>query len=196
MPRARFMFVVAVLAASGCGKTTTKDSPETLSKLADCESRAAKLAEKDKLIQSYEAEISRLKMASGEQTYTFAIDGTALTIKARPQGGGGGGGVPGIDDKTAAELSQKFIDVVNKSRPAIQKCYEQALKKNTSLQARTISLRVSTSFNRAGDQERSTFQPDLGGAFDACMKGIAGRWKLPAAAQGVTFQATVSLSPT
>src|SRR4051794_20278008 len=78
--------LVGVLAVAGC-KGSTKDSPQTLAKLSDCETRAAKLDEKDKLIQSYEAEIARLKLESnsGNQQYTFAIDGDALTIKAKPQ---------------------------------------------------------------------------------------------------------------
>ncbi len=195
MPRSRLTLILAstTLALAGC-KGSTKDSPQTLSKLSDCESRVGKLAEKDKLIQSYEAEIARLKLAGGDQQYTFAIDGNALTIKARPAGGGGGGAP--IDDKLAGELSQKFIDVVGKSRGSIQKCYEQALKKNAALQARTISLRVSASFAPSGDHNRSSFSPDLGDAFDGCMKSVAGKWKLPAATQGMTFQATVSLSPT
>jgi hypothetical protein len=43
-----------------------------------------------------------------------------------------------LDDKVAKEASKQFIDVVGKSRGAIQKCYEQALKKDTSLQAKTV----------------------------------------------------------
>jgi hypothetical protein len=190
---AYLMLAALVAAAAGC-KGSTKDSPQTLAKLSDCETRAAKLDEKDKLIQTYEAEIARLKLENtgGKQEYTFAIDGDALTIKAKPQGGGSAA----VDDKMAAALSQMFIDVVGKSRGSIQKCYEQALKKNTGLQARTISLRVSASFAPSGDHTRSSFAPDLGEAFDSCMKSVAGKWKLSAANQGMTFQATVSLSPT
>ncbi|HVK78275.1 MAG TPA: hypothetical protein VM734_33450 [Kofleriaceae bacterium] len=194
MSRVSFTLLAATLtalAAVGC-KGETKDSPQTLAKLSDCETRAAKLADKDKLIQSYEAEIARLKLASGNQEYTFAIDGDALVIKAKPQGGGG---AAPVDDKLAAELSQQFLGVVNGSRGPIQKCYEQALKKNSGLQARTISLRVSASFSAGGEHVRSSFSPALGDAFDGCMKSVASRWKLKPASQGMTFQATVSLSP-
>jgi hypothetical protein len=177
---------------AACGSPAPKDKPETLQRLADCEERVGKLAEKDRLIATYEAEIARLKLESGTQQFAFVIEGDALVVKSRPQGAG----APPIDEKLATQLSQQFIDVVNKSRGSIQKCYEQALKKNTGLQARTISLRVSASFSTAGAHTRSDFSPQLGDAFDGCMKSVASRWKLPAAPQSMTFQATVSLSPT
>ncbi len=188
---AAFGALVTIAALGACKSPAPKDKPETLARLTDCESKAAKLADKDRLIQSYEAEIARLKLEGGAQEYGFTIEGDALVIKSRPQGAGG----PPIDDKAAAALSQNFIDVVNKSRGSIQKCYEQALKKNTGLQARTISLRVSASFQPSGAHTRSSFEPPLGDAFDGCMKNVATRWKLPAASQGMSFQATVSLSP-
>ncbi|HUQ07655.1 MAG TPA: hypothetical protein VM261_34410 [Kofleriaceae bacterium] len=191
----RFLVVLAVFvalgAAAACKSPPAKDKPETLAKLSDCESKVAALADKDRLIQQYEAEIARLKLEGGAQEFVFTIEGDALAVKKRPQGAGG----PPVDDKTAAAMSQNFIDVVNKSRGAIQKCYEQALKKNTGLQAKTITLIVSASFASSGAYARSTFRPPLGDAFDGCMKGVATRWKLPAASQGMTFQATVSLSP-
>lgn len=190
----RSVLVVAALAlaAAACKEPAAKDKPETLAKLSDCESRAGKLADKDRLIATYEAEIVRLKAEGGKQEYSFVIEGDALTLKGKPAGGGGG--AP-IDDKQAAQLSQQFIDVVNKSRGSIQKCYEQALKKNSGLQARTISLTVSANFSAAGAYTRGSFSPQLGDAFDSCMKGVAAKWKLPAASQGMSFQATVSLSP-
>jgi hypothetical protein len=179
-----------VFAAAACKSPAAKDTPETKARLADCESRVAQLAEKDKLIATYEAEITRLKTANVGQEYVFVLQ-DVLTLKNKPSGGGG---AP-IDDKLAAELSQKFIDVVNKSRGSIQKCYEQALKKNTGLQARTITMKVTANFSPAGAYTRGTFEPPLGDTFDGCMKGVATRWKLPAASQGMSFQATVSLSP-
>jgi hypothetical protein len=184
------LIVLGFAALTACKSPTAKDKPETLARLADCEERAAKLAEKDRLIATYEAEITRLKTEAAGIAYSFVIDGDALVIKGRPSSGG----AP-IDDKQAALLSQQFIDVVNKSRGSIQKCYEQALKKNTGLQARTISMTVTANFAPDGSYTRGSFSPPLGDAFDGCMKGVASRWKLPAATRGMSFQATVSLSP-
>lgn len=186
------LFVLAVAALAACKSPPAKDKPETLARLSDCETRVAQLAEKDRLIATYEGEITRLKTEAAGGSYAFVIEGDALVIKGRPTNGGGG--AP-IDDKLAGELSQQFIDVVNKSRGSIQKCYEQALKKNTGLQARTISMTVTANFSPAGAYLRGSFAPALGDAFDGCMKGVATKWKLPAAPRGMSFQATVSLSP-
>jgi len=201
MPRApatvhRVLGLLAVgavaAAAPACKSSSTKDSPQTLERLSDCEHKLSKVDEKDALIETLEAEVARLKIEGGtDQTYTLAIDGDAMVVKARPAGGG----TP-LDDKVAAQLSQNFLDTVERSRGSIQRCYEQALKKNTRLQARTVSLRVSASFAASGSYSRSSFAPDLGQAFDGCMKAVASKWKLPAAPQSMTFQATVSLSPT
>ena len=89
--------------------------------------------------------------------------------RADRQAGHRPGEVRPIDDKAAAAASKKFIDVVEKSRGAIQKCYEQALKKNTGLQATTITLTVTASFaqparietarSRRRSATRSTLHP-------------------------------------
>ena len=117
-------------------------------------------------------------------------EGNALTVK--PHTGGGG---PPIDDKAVAAASKEFLDVVARSRGSIQKCYEQALKKNTGLQARTVSLAVSASFSGTGAYQTSSFAPSLGDTFDNCMKTIATKWALPTNSPAMTFKATVSLTP-
>ncbi len=85
--------------------------------------------------------------------------------------------------------------LLSKSRGAIQKCYEQALKKDTNLQARTVTLNVSASFVPGGQFQRLSFTPVISEAFDQCMQGVAGKWSLPTLAQGMTFKAQVSLTP-
>src|SRR5207253_9021335 len=88
----------------------------------------------------------------------MSIEGNTLTVHP---------GKPGeaphpIDDKVAAAASKEFLDVVAKSRGAIQRCYEQALKKNTGLQQRTVTLNVSASFSNTGAYRDSAFTPSLG----------------------------------
>ena len=110
--------------------------------------------------------------------------------------GSGGGSGPAVSDAVAVELSKKYIDLVRKSRGNIQKCYEQALKKNTALQARTISLTVTARYGASGDVTKASFRPDsLGPTFDTCMQAVAKNWKLSAPASGMSFQSTVTLSP-
>ncbi len=185
--------LVSTIALGGCkGDSKPKDTPATLAKLDDCTAQLGKLADKDKLIASYEGEIARLKLA-GESagTYTFVLEGDVWTKKAKTGGGPG----PGLDDKAADALTQEFIALVGRSRPPIQHCYEQALKKNSGLQARTVTLKVEATFAAAGTFGKATFRPDLGDAFETCMRGVAGRWKLTGAGAAATFQATVTLSP-
>ena len=193
---ASVVVVVAALASTvalgGCkGDSKPKDTPATLAKLEDCTAQLGKLADKDKLIASYEGEIARLKLV-GESggTYTFVLEGDVWVKKSKPTRTGGG-----IDDKAADAMTQEFIALVGRSRPPIQHCYEQALKKNSGLQARTVTLKVEASFAATGTFTKAVFRPDLGDAFETCMRGVAGRWKLTGAGAAATFQATVTLSP-
>src|SRR5262249_9190736 len=100
-----------------------------------------------------------------------------------------------IDDKVTAAASKEFLDVVAKSRGAIQKCYEQALKKNTGLQSKTVTLTASASLNQAGAYRDSAFSPSLGDTFDNCIKTVASHWALSQNSPAMTFKAQVSLTP-
>jgi hypothetical protein len=181
---------VTIGSLAACKGDKARDTPATLARLEDCNAQLGKLADKDRLIASYEAEIARLKLASeGGGAFTFVIDGDALAMRSRPTGGGG------IDDRKADALAGEFLALVGKSRPPIQKCYEQALKKSTSLQNRTVSLKLSATFAATGSFARATFSPSLGDTFESCMRGVAGKWKLSAPGASATFQATVTLSP-
>lgn len=182
--------LAAAAAAAGCkGETTVKDSPATLAKISSLEGQ---MAQKSELIKNYEARIATLEAGGGggqaELLITFVDD----VLKVSPAGKGGR--AP-IDDAATAAMSRTFIDLVQKSRGAIQKCYEGALKKNASLQARTLTLKVSASFAAAGDFQKVSFTPALDAGFDSCMRGVAAKWKMPAGTHAVTFQAPVSLTP-
>lgn len=178
------------LAALGCkGETVVKDSPETLNELDICKKT---LDEKNKLITAIQDENARLMRGGGGggSEIVVAIEGNALTV--RP---GKPGDARPIDDKAAAAASKEFLDVVAKSRGAIQKCYEQALKKNANLQAKTVTLTVSASFSQAGQYRDSSFSPSLGDTFDNCIKTVASKWALPTNSPAMTFKAQVSLTP-
>ena len=180
---------VLVLGGVGCkGETVVKDNPDTVRDLDTCKKT---VAEKDKLITALQEENARLARNGSGGEIVVAIEGNALTV--RPPG-------PGqaphpIDDKVAAAASKEFLDVVAKSRGAIQKCYEQALKKNANLQAKTVTLTVSASFSQAGQYRDSSFAPSLGDTFDNCIKTVASKWALPTNSPAMTFKAQVSLTP-
>jgi len=184
------IFIFALGFALGCkGETVVKENPDTLKDLDVCKKT---LAEKEKLAQALQDENARLMRGSGSSEIVVAIEGNLFTVRpAKP------GETRPIDDKVAAAQSKEFYDLVAKSRGAIQKCYEQVLKKDTNLQARTVTLTVSATFSNAGAYQNSSFHAtqDLGDTFDNCMKTIAQKWQLPQNAQTMTFKAQVSLTP-
>ncbi|HSD86732.1 MAG TPA: hypothetical protein VLB44_04430 [Kofleriaceae bacterium] len=184
----RKTIVIFLFAMVGCkGETITKDNPDTIRDLDSCKKT---LEEKNKLVQALQDENASLMRQGSGSEIVVAIEGNALTV--RP---GKPGEVRPIDDKTAAAASKEFLNVVEKSRGAIQKCYEQALKKNTGLQAKTITLTVSASFSAQGAYQNSSFSPSLGDTFDNCIKTVATKWVLPTNSPAMTFKAQVSLTP-
>jgi hypothetical protein len=180
---------VLLLGAIACkGETVVKDNPDTVRDLETCKKT---LDEKNKLITAIQDENARLMRGGSGGEIVVAIEGNALTV--RP--GKPGDGPRPIDDKMAAAASKEFLDVVARSRGAIQKCYEQALKKNANLQAKTVTLTVSASFSQAGAYRDSSFSPSLGDTFDNCIKTVASKWQLPTNSPAMTFKAQVSLTP-
>ena len=185
----RNAIAILLVAVVGCkGETVVKPDPKTEEALAQCQRDKA---EKDKLVKAVEEENARLMRNQGSGAeIVVSIEGNALTVKP-----GKPGEVRPVDDKAVAAASKEFLDVVAKSRGAIQKCYEQALKKNTGLQAKTITLSVSASFSAQGAYKSSSFSPSLGDTFDNCIKTVASKWQLPTNSPAMTFRATVSLTP-
>ena len=178
------------------GETVIQPDPHTKEELDTCQHDKD---EKGKLITTLNDEIAACKRAGagsgsgGEIIVTY--ESNILTIKANKTGGGGG---PPVDNKAAEAASKEFINIVEKSRGAIQKCYEQALKKDTSIQARTITLRVTASFAQTGAYRSASFDTgstSLGGPFNECMSTIATKWVMPANLPTTTFVAPVSLTP-
>ncbi|HEY1554915.1 MAG TPA: hypothetical protein VGF94_08780 [Kofleriaceae bacterium] len=190
MTRLSILVVLSVACAGlGCkGETVVKPDPQTKTDLDNCKNHAAEQDKRIAALTDENAELMR-KQGSGA-TITVAIEGNTLTVKPYT-----GPAAPPIDNAAAAAGAKEFINVVQRSRGSIQKCYEQALKKNTGLQARTISLTVSASFSSSGAYKDSSFSPSLGDTFDNCIKTVASHWNLGANPPANQFQATVSLTP-
>ena len=188
MTRHSIVIVLTALIANGCkGDTVVKPDPQTQADLDQCRKDKDEKDKRIAALQDENAELMR-KQGSGPEI-VVSIEGNALTVKPY-----NGPGAPPIDDKAAAAASKEFLDVVAKSRGAIQKCYEQALKKNTGLQAHTVTLTVSASFSNAGGYQTSSFAPSLGDTFDNCIKTVASKWALPTNSPAMTFKAQVSLT--
>jgi hypothetical protein len=181
--------LVTLGTVAGCkGDRVIQPDPKTQADLDQC---LKDKAEKDKLIKAEEDENAALMREKGSgKEIVVALEGNLMTVKP-----GAPGEVRPIDDKVVGEAAKQFQNVVERSRGAIQKCYEQALKKNTGLQARTVSLAVSASFSSTGSYQTSSFAPSLGDAFDNCIKTVATKWALPTNSPAMTFKATVSLTP-
>jgi len=183
------VLMMALGPSVGCkGDKVVQADPQTKADLDRC---LKDKAEKEKLIKAEEDENARLMRDKGAGAeIVVSIEGNALTVRPPSPGE-----VRPIDDKAVGEASKEFINVVARSRGAIQKCYEQALKKNTGLQARTVTLSVSASFAQSGQYKSSNFAPSLGDAFDACIRTVAAKWTLPTTSPAMTFKAQVSLTP-
>jgi hypothetical protein len=183
------LVIALAAAASGCkAKKELVDRPETLDELKRCKDGEL---ESKKLIATYEEQIRKLEQSSGGGGANELV----VTIEGEIKPPRPGAAQVAVDTKAAAAQSQNFIDIVQKSRGAIQKCYEQALKKDTNLQARTVTLNVSASFSAAGQFQRTSFSPVISEAFDQCMRAVAAKWTLPTSTQAMTFKAQVSLTP-
>ncbi len=186
----RQILIVLSLAVAACkGETKTVPDPQTASDLDACRKNGE---EKDKLIKAMqdEADVARKTQGSGGEI-TVVIEGNALTVKPGAQGAA----PPPVDPKVAAAASKEFLDLVAKSRGAIQKCYEQALKKDANLQARSQTIIVSASFTDTGAYASSSVSPQINTAFDECMRAIAAKWTLSKNPAVKTFKAPVALVP-
>ena len=185
----------ATLIGACAKKTKTQDSPELLKAFEDCKRSNE---EKTTRIRALKAELGELKMngSDGEVVVSFEAKGkNGLTIV-----GVSGGKGPNARAKTPtgdakdAELYQAFLKAVNRSRGAIKKCYQRALK-DKSLQARTINLSITVNYASSGKVRSASFRPQVSSTFNSCMTGVTKRWTIPAAPSALTFRAPVTLTP-
>ena len=190
MARHTIAILLPVACAFGCkGETVYKPDPDTVRDLDVCKKT---LEESKKLATALQDENARLMRTTGGAEIVVAIEGNMLTVRpAKP------GETRPVDDKVVAAASKAFEDLVQKSRGGIQKCYEQVLKKDTNLQATTVTLTVQATFTGQGAYQGSSFHAtkNLGDTFDNCMKTLAQKWQLPQNSQTMTFKAQVSLTP-
>jgi hypothetical protein len=181
----------AGLVGAACkGEPKTVPDPQTEKDLDICKTS---LAEKNKLVASLQESNTQLQMkgSAGEITVNIETDASQCKLTVRPPRPGE---VHPVDDKLAAAASAEFYSVVNKSRGAIQKCYEQALKKSTGLQSKAVTLTVSATFSK-GTYQNGSSAPSLGDTFDNCMHEVAKKWTLKPDSPAMTFKAPVSLTP-
>lgn len=183
------MLLVALAAAlAGCkGKEVIRPDPEQAKQLTDCRD---KLADKDKYIAKLQEENTRLQMQKGSGEVVVQIVGGNITVKP----GQAGGNLP-IDEKVAAAGAQEFLGMVERSKGAIQKCYEQALKKSAGLASQKVNLTVFATFAPAGNVTSSYSAPALGEPFDGCFKQVSLKWTVKGSSSEMTYRSVVELTP-
>lgn len=192
----RFILLLLAIAVSGAGckaKVEYKDRQETLDRLADLE-KAVK--DKDALINQLNRKVVEgggvvVSMEgpkdNGEPGAIMEIHGGGL------HGGGshGGGGNAAADTK----IYEAFIKQIAQSRGSMQKCYENALKKRSDLQARTVTLNIKVDYRSSGKVSGAHFNPRISDGFNRCMRVVADRWSLPKMPRVASFNYRTRLVP-
>jgi hypothetical protein len=185
----RTLMAMALALCACKGETKTQTDPRVQSDLDACQKN---VDEQKKLLADQQRQIDELNKAkSVAGDIVVAIEGNALVIKRNTATAGN----QTIDPKIATAATRQFLDVVEKSRGAIQKCYEQALKKDSSLQAHTVTVTIQASFAQSGQNRDSTVSPPINDTFDRCIKTVASKWTVPQNPPVTVFRAPVSLTP-
>ncbi|HTE56167.1 MAG TPA: hypothetical protein VK698_35185 [Kofleriaceae bacterium] len=181
--------LIAALVALGLGackgKTKTQEDPESTQKLTDCEKN---LKEKEAYIATLEK-----RLADGEgATVVVNIEGEAMKISGKGPHELADGSAGNADD---AKLYEAFLASLRKSRGSIQKCYQNALKNNATLQARSVTLAIEVQYKASGAVTDASFSPRIDESFDRCMDAVTKRWTLPAMPRAVAFNYKQTLTP-
>lgn len=187
--------LVLALTGFGCkGKTIEKDNPQTLDTLQKCE---ANLQEKVAYINTLNERITELESggASGDGAVVVSIEGEVMKISAGADKGPNSGGGDAKGNAKDVELYEAFVTQLKRSRGAIKKCYQAALKKNTALSARTVTLSIGVDYKTSGQVKAAQFSPRVSEQFDQCMDGVASNWTLPAMPRAVSFNYNQTLTP-
>lgn len=188
--------LLMAMSGAGCGnKTKIEDNPETVEHLNQCE---ANLVEKAEYINSLNERITTLESggstAGAEGPVVVNIEGQAMTITGKDRGPHKRSG----DSKGSAkdaELYSAFVGQLKRSRGAIKKCYQHALKKNAALSARTVTLNIGVDYRTNGKVKTAQFTPRVSPQFNQCMDGVAQKWTLPGMPRAVSFNYKQTLTP-
>lgn len=178
---------------TACKETKYEDTPDTVKAMQQLRES---VTEKDGYIKKLEERIYELENAdtsadSGE--IVVNITGDTLTItKGKDKGPSVKNNGPAAADE---DLYKSFVTQVQRSRGSMQRCYTNALKKDSGLQVRSVTLKIQVKFKASGSVAKSTFKPTISGSFDKCMTTIAQRWKLTGTREALTFQQPITLSP-
>jgi hypothetical protein len=186
-----------LLLVNGCkGEVEVRPDPETEKRLKNCEES---LGEAKKQRQEMEAQLASAQLGNDgdvvvqvkgdlpDDAIMKIIGGKGPNVRSTPR--------DPVGHAKDEELYKQFISSVRRSRGSIEQCYRRALKNDTRLQARTVTLKISVSYRTSGQVSQSGANPRISDAFDRCMEGVAKAWNLPAMPKQATFQYPLTLTP-
>ena len=107
------------------------------------------------------------------------------------------GDKPHVPKPIEGNLSQaQVVGVIKKNIPALRKCYERAMKKNSSLQMSKVKLSIEFKVTPRGAPSGVYIRPIKDVKMNDCMKRLIGRWRFPAfTGQPVGVVYPLTLSP-
>jgi hypothetical protein len=189
--------VAAVLASAGCtSNTVEKDSPETLARLADYE-RA--IADKDTLIKQLTARVTELDEAVVIKLQAPEADGApgpiVEIIGRGPHARTSGAAAIGEPPRADVEVYKAFVARVDGSHGEMRKCYEVALKRDSALQARAVTVTVRVKFYSTGKVASATFAPSISPEFIRCAQAAARSWSLDRLPEAISVEYQIRLAP-
>ena len=87
--------------------------------------------------------------------------------------------------------------IVMRGAPALQGCYERALKKNAALQMRSgLGVTLGITVKPAGQVEGVDVAPSVDAEITKCIKATVGHWKFPTfTGHAVTIEQKLTLTP-
>jgi hypothetical protein len=195
--RAIALVVVSLSVATACGDKKAGPDPKLLDELAACKDDRDRAKNALDACTKQFAEYKALT-PTGPQEILVRVDGEGLTVVGKLSSGKPGEPSVGAGDLTDAEKNvvPLVIAQIAGSRTAIQQCYVQALKTNTSLEGRAVNLTVQVKVSPSGGITNAQFSPQLSSQFDTCMGAVASRWKIsPYQGRSFPLQYPLKLQP-
>lgn len=136
-------------------------------------------------------QLARALAAPPPQAAPVQVDPSILALAPRSTGGQDG------EATGTGSLSQTaVVDVIRGGRPALQQCYERALKRNNALQVQQLKLTLGFSVQPTGRASSVSIKPNYDNNMADCIRTAVTGWRFPPfAGAPQDIQAPVTLSP-
>jgi hypothetical protein len=175
--------------ATGCGKPDDRLTARLLEangKVLACQKELAEVRnERDNLKK-------QLAVALANPTKVQLTDPEIIQLVAEARKARGAG------DFGRGDLSPKEASaIVMRGAPALQGCYERALKKNAGLQMRSgLGVTLGITVKPMGQVDSVDVSPSVDADMTRCMKATIARWKFPTfTGRAVTIEQRLTLTP-